>query len=326
MVERAGLAGCPSATPPEETGPIWERVERASPEREGEIVIHEVFGRLYTGRRSPGNAHRGGNLAPGLIVGESGELCRRWPPSYMACPGAGGRDARPGDQFHALLRGALDDLREELALPQDSAPKALPVPELSFAPPSFYAGGPLDAPLSTPEQPTRLCPTVCPTTRARSPTSLGTAIPQMDFSPISSALRRCARWTCPRGSCSRWECIAPLPSSACPRPTCTWSNGSTSRPCPPHCRRRLPRRLGHHAGHAGSGYSARRLPVFADQPQNADRVDALERDCSHGGPVAAPTSRRALSTLLSEPSNRAAAASWQPRSRPFRRWTRRLGC
>ena len=66
IVEGAGLAGLPVGYPPEEeTGPIWERVERASPDQKEEIVIHEVFGRLYTRAALPGNAHRGGNLAPG---------------------------------------------------------------------------------------------------------------------------------------------------------------------------------------------------------------------------------------------------------------------
>jgi MGT family glycosyltransferase len=50
------------------------------------------------------------------------------------------------------------------------------------------------------------------------------------------------------------------------------------------------------------------LPWFADQPHNADRVDALGAGLAlHGGIDAVARLADALSTLLSEPSYRAAA-------------------
>ncbi len=72
------------------------------------------------------------------------------------------------------------------------------------------------------------------------------------------------------------------------------------------------------AGHGGSGTTLGTLahgiptvvlPQFADQPQNADRVQALGAGIAlHGGPAAVPQLADALSTLLAEPSYRAAAA------------------
>ena len=157
IVEEAGLAGLPIGYPSEEeTGPIWERVERASPEQKEEIVIHEVFGRLYTRAALPGMLTAVETWRPDLIVGESGELS-----SSLAAELHGVPQARVAvtlgleHEFHALLGGALDDLRHELGLPKDSALEALGrLPELSLAPPSFYAGGPSTHRFRTPERPT----------------------------------------------------------------------------------------------------------------------------------------------------------------------------
>ena len=313
MVERAGLAGLPVGYPSdEEQGPIWERVEQASPIEKEQIVIHEVFGRLYTRAALPGMLTAVETWRPDLIIGESGELS-----SSLAAELHGVPQARVAvtlgleDQFHALLRGALDDLREELGLPPDSALEGLGrLPELSFAPPSFYPGGPSTLRFRTPEQPTPPLPDWWPgDPRPLAYVTFGTAIPQMDFFPdlfraAADALENLpARVLFTVGVHRTPAELGPVPANVhveqwvdqeavLPHAAVVGSHGGS----------------GTTLGTLAHGIPLAVLPLFADQPQNADRVDALGAGIAlHGGPAAAPRLGTALSTLLDEPSYRAAA-------------------
>ena len=105
IVEGAGLAGLPVGYPSEEElGPVWERVERASPQGKEQIVINEVFGRLYTRAALPGMLTAVETWRPDLIIGESGELS-----SSLAAELHGVPQARVAvtlgleDEFHTLL-------------------------------------------------------------------------------------------------------------------------------------------------------------------------------------------------------------------------------
>ncbi|MGZ5339462.1 MAG: glycosyltransferase [Thermoleophilaceae bacterium] len=313
IVEGAGLAGLPVGYPSEEEmGPIWERVERASPQQKEEIVIHELFGRLYTRAALPGMLTAVETWRPDLIVGESGELS-----SSLAAELHGVPQARVAvtlgleDEFHALLGGALDDLRQELGLPQDSALEALGrLPELSLAPPSFNAGGPSTHRFRTSKQPTPPLPDWWPGDgRPLAYVTFGTAIPQMDFFPelfraaVDALENVPARVLFTVGVHRTPAELGPVPANVHVE---QWVDQQAVLPHTDVV-----------ACHGGSGTTLGALaqgiplavlPVFADQPQNADRVDALGAGIAvHGGPVAAPRLGRALSTLLGDPSYRAAA-------------------
>lgn len=101
----------------EEQAPVWDRVGRAAPEHKDEIVVNEIFGRLYTRAALPEMLRAIESWRPHLIVRESGELS-----SSLAAELHGLPQARVAvtlgleEEFLALLHGALDDLRHEVGL------------------------------------------------------------------------------------------------------------------------------------------------------------------------------------------------------------------
>lgn len=315
IVERAGLdpvsIGYPSD---EEMGPVWARVERAAPEDKDAIVVNEVFGRLYTRAALPLMIDLVDSWGPDLIVHESGELSatlaaelRRVPQARVAVT------LGLEDEFHSMLHGALDDLRAELGLPEDSGLELVRrSPELSLAPPSFYAAsGRVSHRFRTPAEPAPPLPDWWPgDRRPLAYVTLGTAIPQMDFFPelfratVDSLQHVPARILFTVGVHREPAELGPVPANVHVE---QWVDQDAVLP-----------HAAAVAGHGGSGTTLGTLahgiptvvlPQFADQPQNADRVQALGAGMAlHGGPAAVPQLADALSTLLAEPSYRAAAA------------------
>ncbi len=174
IVERAGLdpvsIGYPSD---EEMGPVWARVERAAPEDKDAIVVNEVFGRLYTRAALPLMIDLVDSWGPDLIVRESGELSatlaaelRRVPQARVAVT------LGLEDEFHAMLHGALDDLRAELGLPEDSGLELVAgVPSCRWLrPPSTRRADGRATASAPPRSPRRPCPIGGPAIAARWPT------------------------------------------------------------------------------------------------------------------------------------------------------------
>ena len=314
VVERAGLTGLAIGYPSdEEQAPIWERVEQASPEDKDAIVVSELFGRLYTRAALPEMLTAVEEWRPHLILRESAELS-----SSLAAELHGVPQVRVAvtlgleDVFLAMLRGSLDDLREQLGLPEDGELEGVRrSPELSLAPLSFYpADGSSSHRVRTREEPAPPLPYWWPgDPRPLAYVTLGTAIPQMDFFPTLFRAAVDALEDVPAkvlftvGVHREPAELGPVPSNVRVE---KWVD---QRSVLPHAAAV--------ACHGGSGTTLGALshgvplvvlPIFADQPQNADRVDALGAGIAlHGGPPAAPRLARALSTLLREPSYRTAA-------------------
>jgi UDP:flavonoid glycosyltransferase YjiC (YdhE family) len=313
IVERAGLTGMPFDFPSEEEmGPVWERVERAAHEHKDAIVVKEVFGRLYTRAALPGMLTTIESWRPNLIVRESGELS-----SSLAAELHGVPQARVAvtlgleDEFLAFLPGVLDGLRDELGLAPDSNLEGIRrSPELTLAPPSFYAGERSTHRFRTLEKPAPPLPDWWPgDARPLAYVSFGTAVPQMDFFPelfraaVEALADVPARVLFTVGVHRQRAELGPLPSNV------HVEQWVAQRAVLPHA--------AVVAGHGGSGTTLGALaqgvpqavlPWFADQPQNADRVESLGTGLAlHGGLVAVPRLRKALSTLLDDPSYSIAA-------------------
>jgi len=315
VVERAGLTGLQFGYPSEEeVGPIWARVQSASPEDKDLIVVNELFGRLYTRAALPGMLNMVEEWRPHLIVRESAELS-----SSLAAELHGVPQVRVAvtlgmeDLFLSMLHGSLDDLRDELGLPEDCELEAVRrSPELSLAPPSFYAGeGSSTHHFRTREQPAPPLPYWWPgDPRPLAYVTLGTAVPQMEFFPalfrdaVEALEDVPARVLFTVGAHREPAELGPVPSnvrvekwvaqqSVLPHAAAVACHGGS----------------GTTLGALSHGIPLAVLPIIADQPQNADRVAALGAGIAlHGGPPAAPRLGPALSALLREPSYRAGAA------------------
>lgn len=314
IVERAGLTGLPVGYPSEEEqAPLWERVESACAlEEKDAIVVRELFGGLYPRAALPAILSAVERWRPDLIVRESGELA-----GSLAAERYGVPQARVAvtlgleDEFLAFLPGVLDGLREELGLHPDSNLEGIRrSPELTLAPPSFYAGMPCTHRFRTLEQPAPPLPDWWPgDPRPLAYVSFGTAVPQMDFFPelfraaVDALAHVPARVLFTVGVHRKPAELGPLPANV------HVEQWVAQHAVLPHA--------AVVAGHGGSGTTLGALargvpqavlPWFADQPQNADRVESLGAGLAlHGGLVAVPRLRKALSTLLDDPSYRIAA-------------------
>ena len=315
IVEDAGLNGLPVGYPSEEEqGPLWARVESAEAlEEKDAIVVRELFGGLYPRAALPAILTAVERWRPDLVVRESGELA-----ASLAAERHGVPQARVAvtlgleDEFLALLPGVLDGLREELGLHPDSNLEGIRrSPELTLAPPSFYAGKPSTTHrFRTLEAPAPPLPDWwAGDPRPLAYVSFGTAVPQMDFFPelfraaVDALAHVPARVLFTVGVHGKPSELGPLPSIV------HVEQWVAQQAVLPHA--------AVVAGHGGSGTTLGALargvpqavlPWFADQPQNADRVESLGAGLAlHGGLVALPRLRKALSTLLDDPSYRIAA-------------------
>ena len=264
IVEGAGLAGLPIGYPSEEeTGPVWERVERASPEQKEEIVINEVFGRLYTRAALPGMLTAVETWRPDLIVGESGELSSSLAAELHGVPQARVAVTLGLERRVPRLAGAEPSTTCARAGTSRGQRAGGPWPVAgAVAGPSARStpAGPRRTAFGLPSGRRRLCPTGGPATRAPlAYVTFGTAIPQMDFFPelfratVDALEDVPARVLFTVGVHRTPAELGPVPANVHVE---QWVDQQAV--LPPRRRRRLPRRLGHHAGRAGSGRSARR--------------------------------------------------------------------
>jgi UDP:flavonoid glycosyltransferase YjiC (YdhE family) len=314
IVERAGLTGLPVGYPSEEAhAPVWERVESAcAPHEKDAIVVRELFGALYPKAALPAMLTAVERWRPDLIVRESGELA-----GSLAAELHGVPQARVAvtlgleEEFLAYLPGVLDDLRDELGLPRDGNLEGIRrSPELTLAPASFFSGGSSTHRFKTLEQPAPPLPDWWPgDPRPLAYVSFGTAVPQMDFFPelfraaVDALADVPARVLFTVGVHRKPAELGPLPANV------HVEQWVAQHAVFPHAAVA--------ASHGGSGTTLGALaqgvplavvPWFADQPQNADRVESLGAGLAlHGGLVAVPQLRRALSTLLDDPSYRRTA-------------------
>jgi UDP:flavonoid glycosyltransferase YjiC (YdhE family) len=314
MVERAGLTALPIGHPTdEELGPVWARVGPASAEEKERIVVTEIFGRLYTRAALPAMLEAVDGWRPDLVLRESAEFS-----SSLAAEVHGVPQARVSvllgqeEGFLGYVPGVLGELRAELGLPPDHELETIRrSPNLSLAPASFEPGGPSTLRFRAEETaPAPRLPDWWPgDPRPLAYVTLGTAAPQMDFFPelfraVVEGLEQVpARVLFTVGDTRDPAEFGPVPGNV-------------------HVERWVPQAaiLPHAAVvacHGGSGSTLGALahglplavlPLFADQPYNASRVEELGAGIAlHGGPAAATRVGDALSTLLADRAYRVAA-------------------
>jgi UDP:flavonoid glycosyltransferase YjiC (YdhE family) len=102
-VEAAGYPFWEGANPPaDELDPTWARVPQASPEEQNQIVVGEIFGRLNVRAMLPAQRAAISEWGPDLIIREQSEFA-----SAIAAEEAGVRHARLGISLTALDRDFL---------------------------------------------------------------------------------------------------------------------------------------------------------------------------------------------------------------------------
>jgi UDP:flavonoid glycosyltransferase YjiC (YdhE family) len=313
-VERAGLAYLSFGDPlPRDLDPVWAKVAGATPEEANEIVIGEIFAGVRARAALPGVELAIDAWRPHVVLRETYEFA-----GAVAAEARGLPHARVGiglalAEDLALRTGApaVDELRGWLGLEPDPAAERLAAaPWLTLTPPSlespdvpapartlrFHAAAPRPHAIADPDAP----PLVY--------VSFGSVAPTMGYFPglyrtVVDALDGLpVRVVVTVGDAADPAALGPLPANV-------------------RAERWIPQAeiLGEAyaiVGHGGFGTTLGALlagvpqvvvPLFADQPLNAGRVEAV------GAGLAADAAdpagiRAAVERVLAEPSFRASAA------------------
>jgi UDP:flavonoid glycosyltransferase YjiC (YdhE family) len=314
-VERAGLAYISVADPSDaELGRVWARIAAATPDEANRIALGELFPRIRSRSALPGVELAMDAWRPHVVVRETCEFA-----AAVAADARGIPHARVGIGLAAMeelavriAAPAVAELRSGAGLEPDPGGRRLAAaPYLTLAPPSLEAPGePLPARVLRYHDP---APAARPALRSADVRplvymSFGSVVPTMGYYPglyravIDALAELRIRLVVTVGDIADPAALGPLPEHV-------------------RVERWIPQAdiLGQASavvGHGGFGTTLGALlagvpqvvvPLFADQPINARRIDEL------GAGVAADASdpagiREAVARVLAEPSFGAAVA------------------
>jgi UDP:flavonoid glycosyltransferase YjiC (YdhE family) len=311
-VERAGLPFISHADPPDsELGPFWARVQAVGTENANSLVLRDLFAGLRARAALPGVELAIDAWRPDVVVRESCEFA-----GAVAAEARGVPHARVGiflAAAEAMLLGETADrvgeLREWAGLAADPrAERLAAAPYLTLNPPSLE--GPGEQPATVRRYHAAPPPLRLARSRSTAPLvymSFGSVAPTMGFYPgvyravIDALATLRIRLVVTVGEAADPAALGPVPA-----------NVRVERWIP---QAEVFREADVMVGHGGFGTTHGALlaavpqvvvPLFADQPDNARRIEALGAGLTadKSDPAAI---RAAVERLLEEPSFRLAA-------------------
>lgn len=315
VVERTDYPFHECSDPAEEDiRPVWERVQVVSPDEANVLVVREIFARYDAAALLPGLRDAIEAFGPDLIVRETSEYG-----SAVAADLAGIPHARVGiglamfeEGSLAIAAGTVSELRTSVGLEADpDGERIRSAPYLTFFPSSLEAPG-------EPEPPRihRFRHAVPPAPKPLPDWWDGEDEPlvYVTFGSIAGALPQAASVYA-----TALEALDGLPVRVLLTLGAADAGSVGPVPANVHVETWVPQHdvLAHAAAvvcHGGSGSTIGALeagrplvvvPLFADQPGNAARVDAVGAGVSVAATAAAI--RAGLETVLGQPSYRAAA-------------------
>jgi UDP:flavonoid glycosyltransferase YjiC (YdhE family) len=312
-VERAGLPFISCADPLErDLAPIWERVRAATLDEANRIVLGELFARVRAGAALPGLELAMDAWLPDVVVRESCEFASAVAAEARAIPVARvGAGLLASEAFAVdAAAPAVDDLRRWAGLEPDPAGERLAgSPYLTLTPASVeLPGGP------EPERTLRFHDARPPLRAVRSPDavplvylSFGSVAPTMGFFPglyravVDALAALPIRLLVTVGEAADPAALGPLPANVRVERWIPQAEVFTEADAM--------------VGHGGFGTTLGALlaavpqavvPLFADQPHNAERIASLGAGLAADAEDPASV-RAAVERLLAEPSFRVAA-------------------
>ena len=319
-VERAGLPFRPGAEPPEEAlAPIWERVPTLTPDEANVVVVREIFGRLDAQAMLPGVDAAIEEWHPDRVLRDPSEFASAVAAELHGVPHA--RVAIGLASFEAqavrIAAGAVDELRVSVGLPSDpDGETILGSPYLTSVPASFeLPDGDEQATAHRFRDPAwELAPSALPAwwpddTAPFVYVTFGTVAASLPMAGgvYGAALRAvdglASRILLTTGDRGDPDGLGPLPANV-------------------HVERFVPQAevlahasaVVHHGGFGttlgalAAGVPAVVVPLFADQPYNARRVEAVGAGLAVDIAGGAAALRDALERVLAEASFRDSAA------------------
>jgi UDP:flavonoid glycosyltransferase YjiC (YdhE family) len=319
FVERAGYRFRPGADPPEEElRPVWERVPTLSRDEANEVVVREIFGRLDARAMLPGVRAAIEEWRPDLVLRDPSEFASAVAVEIYGIPHARVAIGLAAFEEEALriAAGAVDELRRSVGLPAD--------PDADAIRRSRY----LTTVAASVEDPIHLGPSKA--LRFRDPGWEVVTTPLPDWwndgdAPFVYVTFGTVAATLPLAASvyrNALEAVDGLPANVLLTTGDRGDpNGLGLLPANVHVERFVPQReiLGHasavvHHGGFGStmgalaaGVPAVVVPLFADQPYNARRVEAIGAGLALDVADGPGSLRAALERVLDEPSFRDAA-------------------
>ena len=310
-VERAGLPFMSHADPPaSELGPLWARVRAAGAEQANELVVGEVFAGVRARAALPGVELAIDAWRPDVVVRETCEFA-----GAVAAEARGVPHARVGIGLAATEALALgwaaagvDELRRWAGLAPDAGRERLAAaPYLTLTPPSLEAGPAPWPALRYHAAPAPLRLVRSSTTAPLVYVSFGSVAPTMGFFPglygavVDALADLPIRMLVTVGEAADPAELGPLPGNVRVERWVPQAEVFTEAEAM--------------VGHGGFGTTHGALlaavpqlvlPLFADQPYNAQRVAELGAGLTADWQDAAAV-RAAVVRLLEEPSFRVAA-------------------
>lgn len=141
MVEREGLRHLPFGGVPDDDpdrGAVFARFATASAEEARQMVVSQVFGRINTTAALPGGQAAVASFAPDLVIHDAGECAVRLAAEAAGIPAAAVNPSLLNPLFFTLLASGVAELRTELGLEPDAdGAQLLSAPMLSAFPASF---------------------------------------------------------------------------------------------------------------------------------------------------------------------------------------------
>ena len=313
-VERAGLPFISFADPLErDVDPVWARVRAAGPDEANELVLGELFGRVRARAALPGVELAIDAWRPDVVIRESCEFASAVAAEARDDPGRARRRLPAEVEAYAVRAAApaVDDLRRWAGLEPDPAGERLAAsPYLTLTPASFERATASRSRRTRCASTTRRRPCGRCARRAEAPLvylSLGSVAATIGYFPglyrtlIDALAELPIRLLVTVGDAADPAELAPLPANVRVERWIPQAEVFTTADAM--------------VGHGGYGTTLGALlagvpqvvvPLFADQPYNAQRIAALGAGLAADAQDPAGV-RAAVERLLAEPSFRVAA-------------------